>query len=375
MRRPLALVVALGAALPGALGAQGSLGSQGYGYPTGQISSASLALGGAPAELDPSSPINPAAIASASRYTIYMMYEPEFRMTTVSGASDRSTTMRFPNFMITGGYKRFVGSVSASTLLDRTWTNVYSDSVLLDGEWLPSIISAASNGAITDARVAAGWWFSPRLQAGIAVHGLTGENRLAFGRSFPDSIGLGSVANLSTINFSGRAISFGVVGSPLNGVNVGASYRKGGQIEARQDSAQLATADAPDRYGLSVSYTGIPNTSLGVRFEHVGWSAMRGLGTANMSTFDTDEFGAGVEVVGPRMAGAPSMARLGLRSRTLPFGAAGDQVKESAVSGGVSLPLARGRGQIDLTLQRAARRGAGASERAWFVSLGFGIRP
>lgn len=53
----------------------------------------------------------------------------------------------------------------------------------------------------------------------------------------------------------------------------------------------------------------------------------------------------------------------------------GNQVDERAYSFGVGLPVARGRSQVDLAVQRAVRSTSGASEGGWFVSLGFGIRP
>jgi hypothetical protein len=70
-----------------------------------------------------------------------------------------------------------------------------------------------------------------------------------------------------------------------------------------------------------------------------------------------------------------SMLRLGYRGRTLPFGVDGDRVSERAFTGGVGIPLSRGRSQFDATVQRAARSAGGASEKAWVISFGLGIRP
>ena len=127
--------------------------------------------------------------------------------------------------------------------------------------------------------------------------------------------------------------------------------------------------------GVTVAYTGIPNTTIAARFDRTGWSSMRDLGTAQMSVFDATDVGIGLEVVGPRIAGAPSYARLGLRDRGLPFGINGDKVGERSISGGVAIPVARGRGQFDLSLQRASRSAAGAKEKALLLSIGLGIRP
>lgn len=374
MRRTIRSL-ALAAILPGAIGAQGSLAIQGYGYPTGQVGSAALALGGATAEVDPSSALNPAALAIPSRFSVYMQFEPEFRRTALGAQADRSTTVRFPAFMVTGGNGRFTVGASATTLLDRTWSNTYSDSQLVGGSLLPSTIQASSNGAITDARAAVAYTLSPKVQFGLGVHALTGENRMQFGRSFPDSSGVGSVTQLSTINYSGSALSLGVIYMPGKTLAIGASARLGGGMEARQDQVALADAEVPNRFGVTVAYTGIPNTTLAGRIERTGWSSMRDLGTAQMSVFDATDLGLGVEVVGPRIAGTPSYARFGLRDRGLPFGVNGERVGERSFSGGIAIPVARGRGQFDISLQRATRTAAGATEKSLFVSVGLGIRP
>ena len=374
MRRSLILVLLAAGAAPGAR-AQGALGVQGYGYPTGQLGAAARAVGGATAEVDPASLLNPAALAMPSRFSIAMQFEPEFRRTTIGGAEATSSTMRFPTFLATGGVGRFTGGVSFSTFLDRTWENVYADSQVIAGDIVPSTLSAASRGAITDARFAVAYVLNPRIQVGLALHAIAGENRLVFGRTFPDSSGIAGVSQGSTINYTGRAISAGVLYAPTKAFLIGASARFGGGLEARQDGLTLATADVPDRFGASLSWLGIPNTAFSARIERTAWSSMQPLGTAQMTTFDATDIGIGVDVVGPRIAGAPSTARLGYRDRTLPFGVNGDQVSEHGLSGGVAIPLARGRVQIDLSLQRAIREAAGARERAWFVSIGLGVRP
>ena len=374
MRRTIRSL-AFAAILPVALGAQGSLAIQGYGYPTGQVGSAALALGGSTAEVDPSSALNPAALAIPSRFSVYMQFEPEFKRTALGAQADRSTTIRFPAFMVTGGNGRFTVGASATTLLDRTWSNTYSDSQVVGGTLLPSTIQASSNGAITDARAAIAYTMSPKLQFGLGMHALTGENRMLFGRSFPDSSGVGSVTQLSTINYSGRALSLGVIYMPAKTLAIGASARLGAGMAARQDQVAHADAKVPNRFGMTVSYTGIPNTTLAGRIERTGWSSMRALGTAQMSVFDATDFGLGVEVVGPRIAGAPSYARLGVRDRGLPFGANGERVGERSFSGGIAIPVARGRGQFDISLQRATRTAAGANEKSLFLSVGLGIRP
>ena len=379
MRRAILLAAGV-AVLPAVLApvaarAQGALAVQGYGYPTGQLSAGSLGLGGASAELDPASPINPAALSAGTRYSVYMQFEPEFRRTTVGGASASARVMRFPGFLVSGQFRRLTVAASASTFLDRTYRNVYADSQSIGGEMVPSTLIASSNGAMTDARVAAAWWVKETFQVGASVHALVGENRTTFGRSFPDSTGIGGFTQLSTLTYSGGALTIGAVYYPLKGLVLGGSIRRGGSLDAYQDATIIASGEAPDRMGLTVAWTGIPNTTLAARFEKTSWSDMQSLGSAQMTAFDANELGVGVEVMGPRVAGAPSFTRFGFRSRTLPFGVNGDQVSERALSGGLSVPLARGRAQVDLGLLRATRSAAGADEKAWVVAIGLGSRP
>lgn len=362
-------------ALPVTARAQGALGPQGFGYPTGQLSSAALGTGGATAEIDPASPINPASISTVSRYSVYFQFEPEFRQTRGAGISDKSTTVRFPGFMGTFGHRRFIAAVSFSTLLDRTWENTYSDSQLVGGTMYPSSLRAASNGAMNDLRFAASYFIGPRLQVGLGVHAITGENRIEFGRAFPDSTGLGSVGQRSRLNYSGRAVSAGLMARPVPGLIVAASGRFGGSLNAERNDVFLSEAEVPSRYGVGLAWIDIPNTVISARWERTAWSDMRDLGADDITVFDATEYGFGVDMGGPRFLGGQTVARLGFRDRTLPFGAAGERVSERAFSGGVGIPVARGRGQVDLTLQRTLREAAGINERSWFLGVGLGIRP
>lgn len=224
--------------------------------------------------------------------------------------------------------------------------------------------------------MAVAYQIRPRIHVGAALHSFVGENRLTFGRAFPDSSGIGGVQQSSVMNYGGRALSVGVLVLPIDGLLIGVSARSSGPLVARQDEVKVAEADVPTRFGIGASWVGIPNTTLSARYERTNWSRMDALGTAAMTTFDATDVGVGVEVVGPKVGGLPSTLRLGLRDRTLPFGVGTAQVAERAFAAGMGIPVSRGRGLIDLAAQRANRTAAGgASERGWIVSIGLGIRP
>lgn len=382
MRNPRLLVTAAclagaaaSTAVPMIASAQGSLGAQGFGYPTGQLSSGALGMGGATAEADAATPLNPAALSSLTRFAIYMQFEPEFRKTSTPDGEASTTTMRFPNFSGSGSYRRFTGGVAFSTLLDRTWSNTYEDSQSVGGVLYPSSLHASSNGAINDARFAASYLLSATIQVGIGVHAISGENRVEFGRAFPDSTGLGSVAQTSVVNYSGRAFSAGLVWRPTQQLIVGSSARFGGPLRAEMNGDSLSHAEVPSRYGLGVTYVGIPNTTLSLRGERTAWTDMRGLGTSEVSYFDATDIGLGVDVSGPVILGSNTTVRLGFRDRGLPFGLRGEQVSERSISTGLALPLSQGRAQVDIGLQRAVRKATSMTETAWGLSIGLGIRP
>lgn len=369
------LAVALLLLLPGLLAAQGTVAGQGYGYPPGQLSAGTLGIGGASAESDAASALNPAALGTIGRFAIYAHMQPEFRRTSVGGASAESRALRFPGFAVTGGFRRFTAGLSFTTLLDRTWANSYADSQVVGGQTVPSTLNASSDGAVNDTRFAVAYVVNQRFQVGLGAHAISGENRVLFGRTFPESLGIGAVQQFSTLSYSGRTFSAGALLQPSTAWVIGASARLGGEIDVEQSGSELARADMPTRLGVGVSYLGIPNTVIAGRVDRTSWSDLAPLGTAATSAFDATEFAVGVESAGPRVDGALSMLRLGYRNRTLPFGVDGDRVAERAFTGGVGLPLSRGRSQFDLTVQRASRSGGGASERAWVLSVGLGIRP
>jgi hypothetical protein len=283
--------------------------------------------------------------------------------------------MRFPTFAATGRIGPLTLGASVSTFLDRTWANSYSDSLYVAGEWHPSTVLTGVDGALSVARVAVAYAVHPRLRLGLGLHAFTGENQTQFQRVFTDSAGLGGLAQTARLTFSGRAISGGVVYLPRDGVALAASFRSGGELSTALNDVHSATAKVPSRWGVGGSWVVVPGATLNARIDQTRWTDLDGLGSSNVFTFDAREIGVGADVVGPSVAGVPMMLRLGVRDRTLPFGVNGDRVPERSFSFGAGLPVARGRGQLDVALQRAVREVGVSTERSWFLSVGVGIRP
>lgn len=368
-------IVASTLVVPTVARAQGSVGAQGLGYPVGGLSGAAAAMAGASAEIDPNSAFNPAAVTRTNRLSIMFRFEPEMRETTVGGQRAYANVVRFPGVQFTGAYRRFVGAVGLTPMLDRSWRNIVIDTVTVGGIPLESELQRSSAGSMNDARLAIGYIVSPRLQFGASVHAITGQNRTTYVRRFADSSEVQGIGQENVFGYRGNAVSFGVVAEVIPDFVISASAKLGGDLTVERNGAELAAAKVPARAGIGVSYFGIRGVSAHLRAEQVRWSDAEGLSETATAVFDATEIAAGIDALGPRLLGSNTQLRAGLRSRTLPFGVNGNKVDERGFAFGIGLPLARGRSQVDIGAQRLQRSVAGARENSWLISLGFGIRP
>ena len=358
------------------LAAQGSLSLQGFGYPTGQTSTRAAATAGALGEFDAGSPINPGALPGAGRSIMAFQLDPEFRNVVVDGRSVKTTTARFPLVTVGArvGTRGFVG-VTFSTLLDRTWDAAYHDTVSVGPDRAPSTVSTKNRGALSDARLAFAWQLTERVQVGVAFHALTGANRMTLERTFNDSSTFGTLQQNTTLAYTGSALSAGIVARLLPHVVAAGSLRMGGSMRTRLDDSLATQGNAPNRFGASLLYDGIPGSQLAVRYSHEGWTGMRGLGTAALDVHDANELSVGADVAGPRIRESTTQFRFGARTRELPFGWNGNAVKEQTLAAGGGMTFARGWATLDLSLQRAQRSAGIQREKGTILSVGLTVRP
>lgn len=358
--------------------AQGTLGAQGFGYPPGQLSVNARAVGGALAETDPLSPINPAALSLLRRGGLYLQSEQERRSIDAAGRSGATSTYRFPLFAaaVPLGARGMIG-VSFSTLLDRTWGTESRNKQLFGADSVEFVERFRSEGALNDVRVAGSWAIRDNVILGAGIHMFPGENRLAISREFDDSLSFASLRDSTNINYFGTGFSGGVLWRPVRALTVGASGRIGGTLKLREGDSVRTTADAPSRYGVGVRYDAVPGTTIALRADRTLWSQMAGLGSARSTPQDAWDFGVGLDALGPRVASAQLALRAGARRRTLPFLADSGRVRETAYTFGTGTPLAGGRAQLDVFVERAARSAPGvdAKERSWTFGLGLTVRP
>jgi long-subunit fatty acid transport protein len=380
IRRVIALA-ALVAAAPRLVSAQGTLGSQGYGYNGGEASTRSRGAAGALAEFDAASPLNPAAMLQLGRSAIVIQYDPEFRTTYVPGNSTSTSVFRFPLFsamIALGPESRGMVGVTASSLFDRSWG--ISDSAVqnIGGDTATYRQSITSRGGMSDVRLGFAWKFTDRIRAGLGFHAIVGNNQVTTVRSFPDSLAKYVPAQLATdLRYWGKAVSVGAEWTPIDRVSIAGSARFGGSLAVSiRDSGQLASGRVPARMGLSVRTDIAKGAQITASATWNGWSAMRSMLQDPRGTQDAWDGALGVESNGPVTFGLPTVWRAGVASRTLPFGVGAYGVKEGSVAGGISFFLGQGRSILDLALSRAARSASGGlSENATTFSIGLSILP
>ena len=371
IRRTIAV---LGLALPGVLQAQGTLSTQGLGFPPGQLSTAARSMGGSIGEADPYSPLNPAAIGLVPSAIVMMQAEPEYRQVRIGAVTQRTSVARFPLFMgaLPLGSRWGVG-ISASTLLDRTWETTTRDTQLVP-EVVASTVTHRSEGSIADLRLALAYSPTQWLKLGVAGHAYSGRDQNRVVRQFDDTERFAADTQGTTLSFGGNAISFGAMAVKPRLAAVGVSYRKGSGISAEINGETVSTATVPDRFGISAVYMGMRGAAFAVRAAKDKWSMLEGL-RDNLNIHEGWDIGAGADVTGPSLGMNVIALRLGGRWRTLPFSLDATPVKETSYSGGFGLPIARSRVELSIGAMRSSRTGTGATETSWTLSTGFSVRP
>lgn len=365
-------------ALPATIaGAQGTIAAQGFGYPPGQLSTRALSTGGALGEVDPRSPLNPAALAIGPAAQVYAQYDPELRNQTGPGGSAHSVVARFPNVgavIPLGG--RLVAGLGVTTLTDRSWATTSTRSEVLGPDTVSATESLRSEGGISDVRLALAYAASQRLRVGAAVHAYTGSDRVTSNQVFSDTLRFHGVSQVSNASFSGRAVSAGVEFDLLPRLGLALDVRKGFGIRMYAGDSVITHATVPDRYAGSISFQGIPGTVVSIRAARERWSSLTPLSTTGSRAVDVTDYGAGLESRGPRFGSSAMLVRAGVRSRTLPFPAAGSTVRETSFGGGIGIPVAYDHVTLDLAAMRNSRTGVrGVSESGYTFSVGLRVQP
>lgn len=360
--------------------AQGTLSTQGFGYPTGGMSARALGAGGAITEFDPLSSTNPAALPSIGGGALYVQAEPEYRRLSVGAGSESARIARHPlAFVAIPLRNNLMAGLTVSNLLDRSFETNERRTQIIGDSTLTTTNFFKSDGAIGDVRLALAWVPANWIRLGVAGHAITGDNRLRSTQQFDDSLRFASIVDTSTVTYVGTAVSGGVSLFLGSAVGVAASYRKGGSMSVKRADTTLAKANVPDRMSFSVAFVGIRGTTIAARTSKDTWTRMRGLGSPTLPISEDWDTSVGADVLGPRWGQRSIQLRAGARWRTLPFGLATSAVKEKSASFGLGTQFARGRIALDLSGIRALRDPVSSTidlhEKAWTISAGLTVRP
>jgi hypothetical protein len=381
MRRLQSVLVAAALlTLPPLAGAQGTLSTQGFGYPTGGMSTRALGTGGAITEFDPLSSTNPAAIPRIGGGALYVQLEPEYRQLTVGSGTENARIARHPlAFVAVPLRSGLMAGLSVSNLLDRSFETNERRSQVIGDSTLGTTNFFKSDGAIGDVRLALAWAPAGWLRLGVAGHAITGDNRLRSTQVFDDSARFAAIIDTSTVTYVGTALSAGASIFIRDAVGFAASFRKGGAMSVKRADTTLSKANVPDRMSFSVAFVGIRGTTVAARTSKDTWSRMRGLGSATLPISEEWDTSVGADILGPRFASRALQLRAGARWRTLPFGLATSAVRERSASFGLGTLFSRGRIALDVSGIRALREPVSSAvdlrETAWTVSAGLTVRP
>jgi hypothetical protein len=377
-RASLRLLAALLVVAPATALAQGTLSTQGFGYPTGTLSTRTLGTGGALGEIDPLSVSNPSSILNLGGTALYFQAEPEYRKLSLRGQTESSTIARYP--LVLGAVRissSVAASLSATNLLDRSFETTTHGTVNVGGTDIGSTNTFISDGAIGDVRLALAWEPASWLHLGLGAHAISGDNRLNSTQVFDDSTRYARLVDTSTVTYVGNAFSGGLELYAGRAAVFAASYRRGGTLSLKRGDTTKAEARVPDRLALSAAFLGIRGTTIAVRTARDTWSNMAGLGSAGLTIHDSWDTSAGADVLGPQIFGRSLQLRAGGRWRTLPFGVGTTAVRERSLSLGAGTLIARGRAALDVAGIRATRDATGldVKETAWTLSFGITVRP
>lgn len=384
-RVAVALLFALGPALQ----AQGTISTQGLGFPPGQLSTRARTMGGAVGEADPLSPLNPASLILLLSPIVAFQAEPEHRALTLGSERITSSISRFPLFMgaLPLGTRWRVG-LSVSTLLDRTYETTVRDTQVIGTDSALATLTERSEGSISDIRLAAAFAVNRWLSLGLGGHAFSGNDAITTVRLFDDTVRYREDAQRSVIGFGGNAVSVGAIATIARIGALGVSYRRGGSMNAYAGDAVVGSGRVPDHMGVSVLYLGIRGTTIAARAARDGWSEMQGIGRT-LNIHERWDIGVGADVTGPRFLGSAIDLRAGGRWRTLPFSVDGNPVEEQTWSAGFMLPMGRLIGttrsvELNFGALHSSRTSAGipgpaglipVSESSWTISTGFSVRP
>jgi hypothetical protein len=378
MMGKLVFILIIGSAMP--LQAQNSVyGVAGLGFPGRLLSARARALGGGVAPFDRQSGINPASTGAfrslgAGFSVVNSRRNYDALGTNVKGLTDT----RFPNAVVGAnlGRSSYSFSIGFSLFAERTYDIATSSQLILRGDTIQADDRVRSDGGISDIRMTLAKRLGSSTWIGVAGHFVSGSTRSSVEREFSDPF-FEPVSQRETIEYFGKGIAVGFVTVPSEELQLGASLRYDSDLNIETSSGATSNVSLPVHFTAGAVFRPQLAVRWSASFTWRGWGvASDDLTAINLgSSFDTWEFGTGVEIGGAGPGTSPIPIRVGFRYAQLPFSVTGDQPTEINLSAGTGIRFASERASMDLSVERAIRDGAGANEKAWLLTLGLTVRP
>ncbi len=373
-------VALLGLLVAAPVTAQSSqFGVRGLGLLQRPISVRATGTGGSFGLFDPESALNPASIGLVSFLNANFQTVQGWRRSENPAGAASARDNRYPGVFVAGpiGGTRLSMSVSASGFTDRNFVLGSRDTLILRGVPVEAFDTLSSQGGLSDLRAAVAWRQSRAVQWGLALHLITGSNRIESRREFADSSYVGATERF-TYSFLGFGASAGVMVRLGRSVTLGGMVRTDDRLRTERDSFAIGSIALP------ITVSGGARFQLGDRLMLAGsalyrnWSVANSdlLGQGGTGSVNSTEVSAGFEFLTDPRRAFNRPIRLGLRRATLPFPLRpGDKTTETAVSLGTAFRFLADRAGFDLALQRVWRKGGtGFEETATLLTLGITVR-
>jgi hypothetical protein len=371
----------LGLLLAGPVAAQSSqFGVRGLGLLQRPISVRAGATAGAFALFDSESALNPASIGLVSFFSANFQTVQGWRRSENPAGAASAKDNRYPGIFAAGpiGGTPLAISLSASGFADRNFVLGSRDTLVIRGLPVETFDTLSSQGGLSDLRAAVAWRQSRAVQWGVALHLITGSNRIESRRAFGDSSYAGANERF-TYSFLGFGVSAGVVVRPIRAVTLAGMIRSDDRLRTERDSTSIGSIELP------ITVSGGARIQLGDRLTLAGSALYRNWSVANADllaqggtgSVNATEVSAGLEYLTDPRRAYHRPIRLGFRRGTLPFPLRpGDKTTETVVSLGTAFRFVADRAGFDIALQRVWRKGAsGFDETATLLTLGVTVRP
>lgn len=348
------------------LGAQDSqFGITTLGTPGRGESVRARATAGAFAPFDGLSPLSEVGLLDLHRLTATAAEATSYRTAELGTQRASLRTSRFPLVAIAGPLGRtLVLSGGFTTYLDRSYRTTIRDSLVIRGVMEPYTDELASDGAVTDLRLAAALRVHRRVALGVGLHLLEGSTRSTAIRRFDDSTTYQNAAEAQQVRYDGVGVSASAALDVTPALRATGWFRSDNRLRTSVNDVETARADLPIGMGAAVRWLPSPQARL------AGAVAWRSWSVAGRDAHDTFNWSVGAEL------GALAFPlRLGIRGGQMAFGPGATAPTETGFALGTARSFSEGRARIDLALERLNRKGGGLQEGVWTLLIGLTVQP